>query len=222
MHNHHRALTTCTHHLEVKERKTRIVVIISFITMVLELVFGYITNSMALLSDGWHMSSHVLAIGAGWLTYKYVLREQKNNTPVNAAKILAIAGFVNGILLIAIAGFVLLESLERFCAPLPIAYHQAALVSFIGLIVNLVSAKILHHDSAHSDHNLQATYLHIAADILTSVLALIALLSGLYFQINTADALAGLFGSLVIIYWTLGVLRTSSIEIFDAPQTEKP
>ena len=222
MHKHEHTSATCTHHLEIKERKTRIVVIISFVTMALEIAFGYITNSMALLTDGWHMSTHVLAIGAGWLTYKYVLRKQKINEPVNAAKILAFTGFANAILLMFIVIYVLLESLERFCAPVPIAYHQAVLVSFIGLVVNIVSAKILHHDSAHSDHNLQATYLHIVADILTSVLALIALLSGLYFQLYTADAVVGVIGSIVIIYWALGILRTSSIEIFASNEIEKP
>jgi cation diffusion facilitator family transporter len=208
-HHHNHSSATCVESLEIKERKTRIVVGISFATMIAEIVFGYLTNSMALLSDGWHMSAHVLAIGASWLTYKYVLKKKRNEELVNGEKILSVAGLVNALLLMVVAFFVIAESLVRFCSPLPIDYQPAILVALLGLVVNLLSAKILHHDSTHTDHNIQATYLHILSDVLTSLLAIIALLVGLYFGFYKADAVVGMIGSLVIIYWAWGIIKNS-------------
>ena len=201
-------------HLQIKSKKTGWVLIISIATMLLEISFGYLTNSMALLSDGWHMTSHVIAIGASWLTYKYVLKQQRINKKVNANRILSITGFINASILALIAILVIVESIERFCNPVSIKYTEALVVALIGLVVNVTSAKILHHEEEHSDHNLRATYLHILADILTSVLAIIALLGGLYFQLYKGDAIVGIIGSLVILLWSKKIILNSYNQIF--------
>jgi cation diffusion facilitator family transporter len=208
-------------HLQLKSKKTGWVLVISIATMLLEISFGYLTNSMALLSDGWHMSSHVIAIGASWLTYKYVLKQQSINKKINPDRILSITGFINASVLAFIAIFVIVESIERFCNPVSIQYSEALVVAFIGLIVNVTSAKILHHEEEHSDHNLRATYLHILADILTSVLAIIALFGGLYFQLYKGDAVVGIIGSLVILLWSKKIIRNSYNQIFHINNSDK-
>jgi cation diffusion facilitator family transporter len=105
-------------------------------------------------------------------------------------------------------------SIQRFCEPVQVKYTEAIMVSIIGLIVNIFSAKILHHDEEHSDHNLKATYLHILADILTSVLALLALLSGLLFKFHNADAIVGIVGAIVIIFWAKSIIVSAWKTIF--------
>ena len=201
-------------HLHIKSKKTGWVLLISIMTMLLEIIFGYLTNSMALLSDGWHMTSHVVAIGAGWLTYKYVIHQHKINKEVNTNKILSLTGLVNATALAGIAIVVFIESIERFCNPVSIKYTDAIVVAFIGLIVNVASAKILHHEEEHSDHNLKATYLHIIADILTSILALIALFGGLYFHFYKGDAIVGIIGSLAILHWSRSIIMNAYKQVF--------
>jgi len=212
--NHDSSHKHCTHQLNLKKQKTGWVLLISLVTMVLEISFGYITNSMALLSDGWHMSSHVIAIGAGWFAYQYVLYQHKKGNTVHTSKTLAYVGFVNAIILAIIAITVFVGCIERFCQPQSIRYEEAILVSIIGLVVNLLSAKILHHNEEHSDHNLRAAYLHVVADVLTSVLAIIALFAGRYFHFYNADSIVGVIGSLIILYWATGIIINSWKEIF--------
>jgi cation diffusion facilitator family transporter len=213
-HHHSNDHKHCTHQLNLKKKKTGWVLLISLVTMLLEISFGYFTHSMALLSDGWHMTSHVVAIGAGWLAYQYVLSRNKKGNAANTSKILAYVGFFNALALAVIAVMVFIESIERFCNPINIRYNEAIVVAVIGLIVNVVSAKILHHDEEHTDHNLKAAYLHVLADVLTSVLALLALFAGLYFQLNKADSFVGIIGSIVILNWARGIIMHSGKEIF--------
>lgn len=214
-HHHSHDHKHCTHQLALKKKKTGWVLLISLVTMLVEISFGYFTKSMALLSDGWHMTTHVIAIGAGWCAYQYVLYQHKKGNEVNTSKTLAYVGFLNALALAIIAITVFVECIERFCAPIGIKYEEAILVSIIGLIVNLVSAKILHHEEEHSDHNLRAAYLHVIADILTSVLALMALFAGYYFQLYKADAVVGIIGSLVILLWARGIIINSYKEILN-------
>ena len=213
LHHHDNNHKHCTHQLNLKRSKTGWVLLISLVTMVLEISYGYITNSMALLSDGWHMASHVVAIGASWLAYQYVLLKHKTEQDVSTSKILAYVGFFNAIALAIIAVIVFAESIHRFCNPRDIKYSEAILVSFIGLIVNLVSAKILHQDEELSDHNLKAAYLHVVADVLTSILALLALFVGFYFRLYQADAIVGIIGAIIILNWARGIIINSGKEI---------
>jgi cation diffusion facilitator family transporter len=213
LHHHDNNHKHCTHQLNLKRSKTGWVLLISLVIMVLEISYGYITNSMALLSDGWHMASHVVAIGASWLAYQYVLIEHKTEQDVSTSKILAYVGFFNALALAIIAVIVFAESIHRFCNPRDIKYTEAILVSFIGLIVNLVSAKILHQDENLSDHNLRAAYLHVLADVLTSTLALLALFVGFYFRLYQADAIVGIIGAIIILNWARGIIINSGKEI---------
>ena len=212
-HHSHEDHKYCSHQLDLKKKKTAWVLLISLLTMILEIAFGYITNSMALLSDGWHMFSHVVAIGASWLAYQYVIRQNTKGNTVNTAKFLSYIGLFNAIALTFVAVHVIIECIERFNHPLDIQYREAILVAIIGLVVNLLSAKILHHHEEQSDHNLKAAYLHVLADVLTSALALVALVVGFYWDISNIDTIVGVIGSLVILNWSKNIIIHSVKEI---------
>ena len=166
------------HHHHRHESKTRWVVFLTAITMVIEIAFGLITNSMALLADGIHMASHVLAIGLSWIAYIFVRKlSDDDKFTGNTEKILSLSGFSSGLMLLIFAIVIMVEAVERFFNPLEIIYMEAIMIAIIGLVVNIASAFILHHEHEHSDHNIRAAYLHVIADALTSLSAILGFAS---------------------------------------------
>ena len=181
------------------ESKTLWVVLLTAITMVVEIVYGLTTNSMALLADGIHMGSHVLAIGLSWLAYVIVRKlSKKQSFNGNTNKILSLSGYSSGLMLLIFAFFIMVEAVQRFFHPVGIVYHEAILIAFIGLGVNIASVFLLHHDHEHSDHNIKAAYLHVIADALTSVTAIIGLFAAMVWGIPFIDTIAAVISSLVI------------------------
>ncbi|MEI6852313.1 MAG: cation diffusion facilitator family transporter [Bacteroidota bacterium] len=203
------------------ETKTRIVVILTAVTMVLEIIFGYWTNSMALLADGFHMSSHAFALGLAWIAY-YVARkyEQSDKISISKAKLLALAGFTNALVLQVVAIIMLVQSIDRFIHPLIIKFSEAIIVAVIGLLVNVISAMVLHHKKEQSDHNIRSAYLHVLADGLTSVTAIIALTVGLFYSIYSLDAISGIISSVIITKWAFGLIRDSGKELIEFKRTK--
>lgn len=198
------------------EAKTKWVVLITTITMVIEIVFGITSGSMALLADGIHMGSHVLAIGLSWIAYIYVRRLSNNHKfRGNSNKILSLSGYTSGLLLLVFALFIIIEAVERFLNPIEIHYVEAIIVASAGLIVNVVSAFILHHKDEHSDHNIKGAYLHVLADALTSVSAIIGLLIARHWDLFFIDVIVAIISSLVIIRWSIGLLKGSGIVLLD-------
>lgn len=203
------------------ESKTLWVVLLTAVTMVVEIFFGLTTQSMALLADGIHMGSHVLAIGLSWLAYVLVRKLSKNNKfKGNSDKILSLSGYSSGLMLLVFAVFIMVEAVERFFNPVDIIYKEAILIACIGLAVNVASALLLHHDHAHSDHNIQAAYLHVIADALTSLSAILGLVAGLIWGIPFIDTIAALISSLVIIKWSVGLLKDSGRVLLDIEHDE--
>jgi cation diffusion facilitator family transporter len=197
--------------IERKGRKTGWVVIITAVTMVVEIAFGIISGSMALLADGIHMGSHVLAIGLSWIAYQYIKRRKAKETKTDNERVLSLAGYTSGLLLLFFAIFIIGEAVSRFIVPVEINYRDAILVAFIGLFVNIFSAFILHdhsHKGGH-DHNMRAAYLHVIADALTSLSAIIGLFAAMIWGISYIDTLAAIISSFVIIKWSIGLLRDS-------------
>ncbi len=192
------------------EKRTRIIVILTAITMVVEISFGYYTHSMALLADGWHMGSHVFALGLTWLAYVISRRFSESvKYGFNREKFLALTGFTSALVLLGFAFFVGWESVVRFIHPKPIRYLDAIVVAFIGLGVNLLSAWFLHYDHEHHDHNIRAAYLHVLADGLTSVAAILALAGGWLFGLPLLDSVGGIICSLVIVKWSIDLILSS-------------
>jgi cobalt-zinc-cadmium efflux system protein len=203
------------------ERRTLWVVILTAITMVVEIIFGLTTQSMALLADGIHMGSHVLAIGLSWMAYVIVRKLSGSKSfKGNKTKILSLSGYSSGLMLLIFAFFIMVEAIKRLSHPVDIVYKDAIFIACIGLLVNITSAFLLHHDHEHTDHNIRAAYLHVIADALTSVSAIIGLSAAMIWNIPFIDTIAAIISSLVIIKWSVGLLKDSGKALLDIHSTD--
>ena len=204
------------------ERRTRWVIALTVTMMVGELAGGLVFGSMALLADGWHMGTHAAALGITVFAYVYARRHAADpRYSFGTGKVGALGGFASAVGLAVVALLVLGESLSRFVDPVPIRFNEAIAVAALGLGVNLLSAWMLRDDHHHGhdhhhDHNLRAAYLHVLADALTSVLAIVALVAGKHLGWAWMDPMMGIVGSLVIARWSVGLLRDTSSVLLDA------
>ncbi|MFN3077179.1 MAG: CDF family Co(II)/Ni(II) efflux transporter DmeF [Alphaproteobacteria bacterium] len=212
------------------ERNTRRAVLLTAVMMVAEILGGYAFNSMALLADGWHMSSHALALGLSVLAYAAARRfAHDRRFAFGTWKIEILGGFTSALFLVGVAGLMLYQSVERLISPTPIRYDQAIAIAAVGLVVNLVCAWLLqgghHHDHhhGHGDHhhhhhdlNLRSAYLHVLADAATSILAIVALFGGKLWGANWLDPLMGIAGAVLVATWAYGLLRDSGRVLLDA------
>jgi cation diffusion facilitator family transporter len=205
------------------------------------LIAGWLTGSMALLADGWHMGSHAAALGIAAYAYAFARRHEADpRFTFGTGKVSSLAGYTSALLLAGGALWMLGASLGRLIDPLPIHYGEALLVAALGLAVNLLSAWLLghggpdhdhdhahghvhDHDHAHADHaelqqdhNLRAAYLHVIADALTSVLAIVALGLGMAYGWAFLDPLMGIIGAALISRWAWGLARDSARDLLDA------
>jgi cation diffusion facilitator family transporter len=156
------------------------------------------------------MGSHVLAIGLSWLAYVYVRKASENEKyKVSSERILSLSGYTSGMLLLIFAIFIIVQATERFFNPLHIEFRQAIIVAIIGLGVNIGSAFLLHHDEKDSDQNIKAAYLHVIADAVTSVSAILGLTAAMIWNISYVDTIAAVISSFVIIKWAIGLLKDS-------------
>ncbi len=214
------------------EVRTWWVIGITAVVMVIEIVSGWRFGSMALLADGLHMGSHATALLISAFAYVYARRHAADpHFSFGTGKVNALAGFTGAMLLIGFAFLMAWESVGRLLQPITIAFGQATLVAVLGLIVNAVCAWILgsaghghHHGTAdtdhphhhhHHDHNLRSAYLHVVADALTSVLAIVALLSGRYLGWTWLDPVMGIVGAILVGRWSWGLLRDTSRVLLD-------
>lgn len=220
--NHNHVFDPCS---KRNELKTLAVIILTFITMVVEITTGFLTGSMALLADGWHMGTHVFALSITWFAYIMARRyADTERFSFGTGKFGVLAGYTSALFLGISAIYVIVESGKRFLHPVDIGFNEAILVAVVGLVVNVLSAWVLqsggdqHEHGHHHDHNLKAAYLHVLADALTSVLAILALLSGKYFGLVFLDPVMGLVGGLLIASWSWGLLKSSGFILLDGEQ----
>ena len=190
--------------------------------MIIEIVSGLVFGSMALLADGWHMASHASAMGITAAAYYWGRKHQENRRfTFGTGKFGDLAGYSSAILLGLIALYMAYESVLRFFNPVAIHFNEAISVAIIGLIVNLVSALILkedhhyHENDDHHDHNLRAAYLHVLADALTSILAIVALFFGKLLGWSFLDPVMGIVGAIVISRWSYGLMRDTGSVLLD-------
>ncbi len=213
--------------IEKNERRILFVLVLTAVTMIIEIAAGTLTGSMSLLADGWHMASHAGALLISWFAYRLSKSKKiSQNLTFGAGKVIPLGGYTSAILLALVALFMAIESTERIFTPRSIEFNEALWVAVFGLIINLVSALALQqkshghkHDHAHNhvhDHNLQSAYIHVLTDALTSVLAIAALLLGKYYGWAWADPLIGLLGAVVILRWAWFLCRDTAWELMDA------
>ncbi|MDT8990637.1 CDF family Co(II)/Ni(II) efflux transporter DmeF [Curvibacter sp. APW13] len=212
------------------ERNTRWVLWITLACMVVEIAAGWWFNSMALLADGWHMSSHALAIGLTAFAYAYARTNAHDaRFAFGTWKVEVLGSFASALLLLVVAALMVWGSVERLLAPQPIHYQQAIAVAVLGLAVNLVCALILgqahhghdhhHHDHHHHHHgedlNLRSAYVHVLADAATSVLAIAALLGGMVRGWSWLDPAMGVVGAVLVAVWAKGLLIDTGRVLLD-------
>ena len=226
-------------------RRTWSVVALTAATMVVEIVGGTWYGSMALVADGWHMSTHAAALGIAALAYRFARRHAEDpRFSFGTGKFGDLAAFASAVILGLIALLIGAESLVRLLHPAPIGFGSAIPIAVLGLVVNLASVWLLHDDhddhDDHGDHghaqgghshgghghgghghgghdtNFRAAYIHVMADALTSVLAIAALLGGRYLGLAWLDPAMGLVGTVVILAWSWTLLRTAGLVLLDA------
>jgi len=223
---------------QAAERGTRLVMWITAAMMVVEIAAGWWFNSMALLADGWHMSSHALAIGLSAFAYAAARKYAKDpRFAFGTWKIEILAGFTSAVSLLGIAALMAFSSIERLFAPAPIHYREAIVIAVIGLVVNVVCALILggaHHHHGHDHHghdhhhghghdhghhhhdlNLKSAYVHVIADAATSVLAIAALFGGWLLGWSWLDPLMGIVGAVLVAVWAKNLIMESGKVLLD-------
>jgi len=226
------------------ERRTLHVVLLTGTTMVVEIIAGHLTGSMALLADGWHMGTHAFALGISYAAYLLARKHQHSEAfSFGTGKFGVLAGYTSAVFLAMAAIWMMVESVLRLVNPVQIAFTEAIWVTLGGLIVNFASVMILHqgghphdhahghghddhdhkhphehphpHEAHHHDHNYRAAYLHVIADTLTSVFALAALLAGRFLGWTFLDPVMGIVGGLLISRWAYLLIKITGLILLD-------
>jgi cation diffusion facilitator family transporter len=227
---------------EAAEKSTRVVMWITAAMMLVEIAAGWWFNSMALLADGWHMSSHAVAIGLSAFAYAAARKYAKDTRfAFGTWKIEILAGFTSAIFLLGVAAMMVVGSIERLLSPEAIHYQEAIIVAVLGLAVNLVCAWVLghahhghdhdhshsghgkHHEHEHAHHghahqhdlNLKSAYIHVIADAATSVLAIVALLGGWMYGWSWLDSVMGIVGAALVAVWAKGLVKDTAKVLLD-------
>ncbi|HEV8442358.1 MAG TPA: CDF family Co(II)/Ni(II) efflux transporter DmeF [Steroidobacteraceae bacterium] len=209
---------------------------VSAVMMVVEIVGGWWFNSMAVLADGWHMSSHALALGLSAFAYAFARRHASHRRyAFGTWKVEVLGSYTSSIMLLGIAALMAFESVDRLITPQAIQYQNAITIALVGLGVNLLCAWWLRgnhhghahghghahehdhdHGSQHHDLNVRSAYVHVLADAATSVLAILALLGGMAWGFSWLDPVMGIAGAILVAVWSLGLLRDSGRILLDA------
>jgi len=224
-------------------RRTLWVVLLTAGMMVVEIVAGVLFNSMALLADGFHMATHAGALGVAAIAYAYAKKHANSRRySFGTGKVGDLAGFASAMALGLVALGIAVESAQRLLSPQSVAFGEATVIAVVGLLVNLASAWLLgadhhhghghghghdhgHHDHSHGhdhnhhDNNLRSAYVHVLADALTSVLAIVALLGGRYLGWVWLDPVMGLVGATVIAVWSWSLMRDTASVLLDAHES---
>ena len=206
-------------------RRTLWVVMLTVVMMVAEIAAGYLTGSMALLADGFHMATHAGALGIAAAAYAYAKRHARSpRYSFGTGKVGDLGGFASALILALVALGIGVESVIRLLKPTEVQFGTATLIAVVGLVVNIVSALLLGHGHSHehdhehhhgSDNNLKSAYVHVLADALTSVLAIAALLAGRYLGWVWLDPVMGIVGAIVIARWAWSLMGVTAGVLLD-------
>ncbi|AXQ24015.1 cation transporter [Acinetobacter wuhouensis] len=230
------------------QKKILFATILTAVMMIFEIVGGWVFNSMALLADGWHMSSHMIALGLAYVAYRAARHyAQDARFSFGTWKIEILAGYSSAIILMLVAILMAFQSIERIFSPVPIHFNEAIPIAVVGLLVNLICTWLLHdgghehghhhghgHSHTHSHHahsghghshdvhdlNHRAAFLHVVADAVTSVLAILALIAGKYFGWNFLDPILGIVGAFLVANWSWSLIRQTGKTLLDAEMDE--
>jgi cobalt-zinc-cadmium efflux system protein len=171
---------------------------------VIELLGGIWTHSLALIGDAWHMFSDVFALGLAWFAAHHSADSKKHASGQSHIEIAA--SIINVALMVVVVIYIIVEAIERLKNPQNVTGGYVMLIALAGLVVNIIVAKLLHHDD-HNDHNRRAAFLHVLGDLLGSIAALLAGAVIYFTQWLPIDPLLSIFISLLILAVTLKLIK---------------
>lgn len=215
-HHHHHSITKQMEN--GAEKKTLVIIIITAIMMIAEIITGYLSNSMALLADGWHMGTHAFALFITYLAYIFMRKYKESDIfALGTGKISSLAAYTSAIFLGLTAFWIIAESITRLLNPLKIGFNEAIFIAIIGLVVNGMCLIVLEDGGKKEDedYNFKSAYLHILTDAFTSVLAILALILGKFFNLYKLDPIIGILGGIIILGWAFGLIKDTSKILLD-------
>ncbi|MBR6163502.1 cation transporter [bacterium] len=218
--------------IKKNEKKILAIIILTIFAMSAQVIIGKMSNSMALFSNGVHMAAHILVFGLTYAAYVISRKVEKIKThSVNQEKIRTLAGYTSSVLLLITAAHIIFESAERLFQPEAVAFHDAIIVAVCALLINLfcifimgahqINCHVCHCHDEHEDYNFKSAYMHVMADILTSLLTIAALITIKFTGITFLDALVGIISGLVIVKWAIGLVKVTVINLVDIKVEEK-
>ena len=214
LHEHHAGDAK---HIHVSEGRSNsalaVALVLTLLFAVIEVVFGFISNSLALISDAGHMVTDAASLGLALLAQLIAKRPPSARNSFGYGRAEALAAFVNGLAMLLVVGWIVFEAVQRFAAPRAVAGQTVLIVACIGLAVNLGVAWMLSRDQANI--NTRAALVHVMGDVLGSIAAIAAgaviYLTG-WMQV---DPLLSVLVSLLILKSTVAVLRESSHSLME-------
>ena len=182
---------------------------ITFTIMILEIIGGFFSNSIALISDAGHMFTHCFALALSYFAIHLARKPPCHHRTFGLFRAEVLAAFINGLFLLVMVGIIIYESIERILSPAEVNSIYMIGIALIGLFVNISSILILHANK-HSDLNIRSVFFHMIADAASSVgiviVSIIIMFTGWY----VLDPIIGFGISLLILVWALGVLKEST------------
>ena len=209
---------TVTHHHHYRDNKLsrlKAAIILTFVGMVFEFLGGFFSNSLALISDAWHMLTHLFALGMSYFAILLAMRPTTKNRTYGFYRAEILAAFVNGIVLIFISAYLVYEAVTRFMSPEKIKVWEMLLVAGFGLVINGISTYFLSGES-HHDLNVRSAFLHEITDLISSIAVLAAGLSIFYTGNYIVDPLISLFICVLIVIWAVKLIIESGNILLEA------
>ncbi|MCX6663929.1 MAG: cation diffusion facilitator family transporter, partial [Euryarchaeota archaeon] len=193
----------------VEQKKLILSLSITVITMIVELMGGYLTNSMALLSDAGHMFTHAFALIIGLVAIIIARKPPCHHRTFGLYRAEVLAAFVNGLFLIVVVGLIVYEAVLRILHPIEILGLEMLLIAFVGLAVNIASIMILR-GTQKENLNIRSVFYHMFADVISSIGIVIAALVIMYTGWTFIDPFVSIGISIVILFWAWSVLKDST------------
>ena len=192
----------------VERKKLKLTMAITGVTMVIEVVGGLLTNSLALISDAGHMFTHFFALAISFGAIICASQESCHHRTFGFYRVEILAALFNSLFLFGVTGWILVEGVKRLIRPAPVMGLEMFVIAIVGLIVNLASARILHGTSRH-DLNIRGAFLHMLADTVSSVVIVIGAVVIYFTSWNIIDPILSIVIALVILTWGWGLFRDS-------------
>jgi cobalt-zinc-cadmium efflux system protein len=193
----------------VEKKKLILSLIITAIVMIVEIFGGFLTNSIALISDAGHMFTHAFALGLSLLAIIIANKPACNHKTFGLYRAEVLAAFLNGLFLLPIVGFIIFEAIDRFLNPQKILTFYMLIIALLGLGVNISSILILR-GSQKSNIGIKSVFYHMIADTISSIGIIIVAVIISYTNWNFLDPIISIGISIIIMYWAGSILKDST------------